>query len=693
MQLLTWYAQRLRAMSRQEICWRLACKIREATDRCLLKVRQRPIHIECIAVGNGEALEVRSEVVGLHLASRPVVPGDGAEEQSWIGLAVARADAICRNRLDLFDLEGQDVGSVIDWNYEYKAGRKAPTGFAPAIDYRDYAVTGDCKFVWEPNRHQHLVVLGRAFRLTGDCRYAETAVRHLESWIEQCPYGMGMNWRSPLELGIRIINWTWLFELIRPSGLLDRQRMARFLPVAYRHLWQITRQYSRFSSANNHLIGEAAGVYIASSYFRSLRAARRWQQESREILCREISSQTHGDGGTREQALGYHLFVAEFFLLCHLVGRNIGEEFPKPYQQQLERMVEFLAAFVEGGGSPPMFGDSDDGYVLDVGGREDRARSLLAVAAVLFGRSDFKALSGGCHEPLFWLLGRDGCKAHVRMAAETHPQRLSSRSLPDSGYYLLQAGSPGGKDAISVTFDCGELGFGPIAAHGHADALSFTLRAFGEDILVDPGTYDYFTYPNGRSYFRSTHAHNTVVVDDGNQSEMIGAFLWGRRATSRCLRWEPGPEGGTVTGEHDGYQARSGGVIHRRTISLDGRRGEVGIVDELSGPGLHTAALCLHLAESCTLERVSGQRYLFAAGAGPVQIDLDEQLRVEALRGSDGPIAGWVSRGYHRKTPTYTLVGRCTWQGRLTLRMRITLGDGREVPASRARLVEDRVVR
>lgn len=55
-----------------------------------------------------------------------------------------------------------------------------------------------------------------------------------------------------------------------------------------------------------------------------------------------------------------------------------------------------------------------------------------------------------------------------------------------------------------MVFDCGLLGMEPLAGHGHADALSFALRAFGSDVLVDPGTYDYFSYPTWREYFRST---------------------------------------------------------------------------------------------------------------------------------------------------------------------------------------------
>lgn len=135
------------------------------------------------------------------------------------------------------------------------------------LDYRDLRVTGDAKVVWEPIRHHHLVVLARAYRATGDVRYASAVVEQLESWLEQCPFGQGMNWRSPLELAIRLINWVWAVDLIREAGLVKGMLQACLRQAAYLHLWEITRKYSRGSSANNHRIGEAAGVFTASSSF------------------------------------------------------------------------------------------------------------------------------------------------------------------------------------------------------------------------------------------------------------------------------------------------------------------------------------------------------------------------------------------------------------------------------------------
>ncbi len=625
-----------------------------------------------ITASTGGQGGIRGETVSPYL---PPVEGGclsiPAMEQ-WKAALLERADGLIQNRMDLFDLEGLNFGASIDWNYEYKAGKKTPLRHAARIDYRSYEQTGDCKFVWEPNRHQHWVVLGRAYRLSGDDRYATAVRKQLDSWIAQCPYGRGMNWRSPLELAIRLINWAWAWELIRPSGVIGKTDLPRLLDVVRCHLREISRKYSRYSSANNHLVGEAAGTFIAAHYFHELKGAASWRRKSREILLREIHHQTHPDGGNREQAMGYHLFTLELFLLAALAARHLGEDFPAFYWERLEQMFVFLAGFMEDGGPPPMFGDSDDGYVLDLDDRQNRPAELLAVGAVLFRQPKFKALAAGFGERVFWLLGPQGYEDYQRLAVPGS-SALASHGFPYSGYYLLQSGRRGRADSVSLSFDCGELGWGPLAAHGHADLLSFTLKVGGGEVLVDPGTYDYFTYPRWRDYFRSTRAHNTIEIDQRNQAEILGPFLWGRRAVARCLCWKPEPDGGTVVGEYRGYTDGNGPCTHRRTIALRGTRPEISIRDELSGQGPHSAALHLHFAEQCRVRQITDQLFEVNAGGITIHIEIDPAFCVSLIHGGQEPIFGWLSRGYHRKVGTWTLRALADWHHEACFHTLITI--------------------
>jgi len=336
-------------------------------------------------------------------------------------------------------------------------------------------------------------------------------------------------------------------------------------------------------------------------------------------------------------------------------------------------MLAFLGVLSEGGAALPMIGDSDDGYVLDLGdSREPRA--LLCLGAGLFRRAEFKTWAGGHAEAAHWLLARSSRAECEALPSTPGDELLVSRAFPESGYYLLQGGHKRRRDRVSVVFDCGELGFTSIAAHGHADALSFSLRAFGTDVFVDPGTYDYFSFPAWREYFRSTRAHNTVVVDGLDQSVMQGPFLWGVRAQARCIAWEPGIQGGRVVGEHDGYTRLADPVVHRRTVELNPQARTLTIQDDIVASGPHDVAVCFHLAENAVLSSDRPNRYRIAVGGGAVTLEVDGRLAGEVLTASDEPIGGWVSRGYHRKVPSTTLIARCRSQGNGSYVTRIDLG-------------------
>ena len=661
-------------MSAGELAWRAAGRLRDAElwGRLALRLEPRP---RASDPGDaGACADPGFRVCDLRVGEWAVP--ERHDERQWRDRLVAHAEQVARHRLSFFDLVDRHLGDPIDWNRDHWSGRKAPLRFAPLVDYRDYEVTGDAKVVWEPNRHHHLVVLGRAYRATGDLRYAAAVVEQLESWLEQCPFGRGMNWRSPLELAVRLINWVWAIDLIRESGLVTGEFRTRLRHATYLHLWEITRKYSRGSSANNHRIGEAAGVFVATSYFRELDDAERWQRQSRQILGEEIIAQTYPDGGSREQAVGYHVFVLHFLLLAAIVARRTAQDFPEAYWSRLERMLEFLGTLSEGGTALPMIGDSDDGYVLDLGdSREPRA--LFCVGAGLFRRADFRAWAGSYAEAGRWLLGRSSRVEFDALASTPAAELLVSRALPDSGYYLLQCGHKGRDDRVSVVFDCGDLGFKSIAAHGHADALSVAVRAFGSDVFVDPGTYDYFSYPAWRAYFRSTKGHNTLVVDGLDQSVMLGAFLWGLRAHARCMVWEPRIQGGKVTGEHDGYTRLADPVLHRRTLELNECSRVLTIQDDIVASGIHEVATYFHLAEDALLSVERPNRYGIAVRGGTVTLEVDTRLTVDVLTGAHEPIGGWVSRGYHRKVPSTTLIARSRCQGKRSYVSRIEIEPAR----------------
>jgi uncharacterized heparinase superfamily protein len=661
MQTLSWYVRRARSMSGAELTWRLQSMARDAADRCRLALDLEPK--PAITTG-GAPLAFTPAAVGCW-------NGDALPPayDAWRRQLVRDAEAAAAHRLSFFNLVDRHLGDPIQWNVDHETGKSAPVRFAPSIDYRDIRVAGDAKVVWEPARHHQLVVLGRAYRATGRMEFADAVAEQISSWIDQCPYGRGMHWRSPLELAIRIINWSWAIELIHPSGVVSGAFEERLLRSLHQHLWDLTRKYSRGSSANNHRLGEAAGVFIATACVPAA-GDPAWHEESRAILSEEVIRQSHADGGTREQALSYQMFVLQFVLAAAHVGRARGSELSAPALDRAGRMLEFIARLSDAG-APPMFGDSDDGYVLDLGGRGS-PQSVLALGAAILNRPDLCPAAAFC-EPAFWVLGDQWSALHAR--ADAAPRPLQPHAFHDTGIYLLQSGRAGEPDAVSVTMDAAELGYGPLAAHGHADALAITLRLGGTDILVDTGTCDYFTDHTWRTYFRTTAAHNTIGIDGLDQSVITGPFMWGDRATATLIAWEPSEHGGRVAAEHDGYRRLADPVTHRREVRLDAARHEIDIEDTLDMQEEHDVRLALHLSEICSLVRAEGAELLVEADGRRLTFSFDPRLRVEALHGSMCPRAGWISRGYHHRAPVLTLIGSARLRGPQRLRTRISFGD------------------
>ncbi len=203
--------------------------------------------------------------------------------------------------------------------------------------------------------------------------------------------------------------------------------------------------------------------------------------------------------------------------------------------------------------------------------------------------------------------------------------------------------------------------------------MSFTLRVGGRDVLVDPGTFDYFAHPEWRTWFRTTAAHNTLEVDGLDQSEMLGPFLWGRRAHARCTRFAAEGEGGTVAGGHDGYARLAAPVRHSRTIQMRAESGVVDVTDEIESGGEHDVRIYFHVADDCAVRMDGDSRVRIDAGRSVVHLETDPALEISLFSGSEDPILGWVSRGYHRKEPSTSIVARGSASGNARFRFRLRI--------------------
>lgn len=655
---LAWKLNRLRAMGGAEIAHRVADVVRQQ-------------------------LQAR----GYGLATRPPAPQLERCAPAWLGLDalpadpspyLAAAERILAGRFDVFALHAAALGFPPPWNRDPKTGTTAPLQFGKTLNYRDEAVVGDIKCLWEPNRHLALSDLAMAYRLSGDLRYAHGVRILLDDWLLQCPYPLGANWSSALELALRLVSWSYTWQLLggsdSPLFQQDEGRafQRRWLDSIYQHCHFVAGHFSRHSSANNHLFGELTGLHVAALTWPCWPDSARWLRQTSAELEAEALKQNGPDGVNREQAIYYQHSVADEMLLCVLAGRASGQPRSPAFLARLEKMLEFIAGLMNVAGELPMIGDADDALLAHWGRHPgwNPYRSLLASGAVLFGRADFKAKAGGFDDKSRWLLGAEGQQRYAALppaAAADGPLAFA-----EGGYYVMgQAlGTP---QELQLVADAGPLGYLGIAAHGHADALALTLSVAGTAVLIDPGTYAYHTQKKWRDYFRGTSAHNTVRVDGQDQSESGGNFLWLRKAAARCDAWQIEGARQRWSASHDGYRRLADPVLHRRTIELPGAPGVIIVDDVLECAGSHAIEWFWHLAPECAAVVAEGAVRVRGPGF-TLEIAMPGAAIVpQVVCGDEALPLGWIARRFDEKQAAPTIVWRETIQGTVRRRTEFRL--------------------
>ncbi len=567
------------------------------------------------------------------------------------------AESLLGNRFDLLGHRALDFGDPIDWHLDPVSGRRAPLRHWSLIDPLDADVVGDSKVIWELSRHQWLVRLAQAHRLTGDDRFAMACAAQVTAWLDRNPRGMGINWASSLEVAFRLMSWSWVLHLLHdapvwPAGL--RERMLASLSA---HASHVERYLSHYFSPNTHLTGEALGLFHAGGIFPGLPRAARWRDLGRSILEREALRQILPDGVYFEQSTCYQRYTAEIYLQFIALSEHNGLEVSGAVRERIGRLLDALLALLGPDRSMPRIGDADGGWLLPLDLRAaDDARGVFSTAAVVFERPDYAWASEGLQAETLWLLGPSAAAAMARLSP--HPPRSApSQVLPHGGYAVLR--EHWRPDADQVILDVGPLGCPNSSGHGHADLLALQCSFRGRPYVVDPGTLGYTATGGDRAHFRATAAHSTIEVDGRGQAVPRGPFGWHARPRARLLRF--GANDASLhfaEGAHRAYEDLPGSVRHRRGVILTRAPGFCVVVDDLGGAGEHHLDLRFQLAPMPVA--VTGDQWVRAGmpGAEGLLIRAFSTVTVKATvaEGDLEPRRGWIAPVYGVQMPAPMLV-------------------------------------
>jgi len=639
---LGWYARRAAAMSPAELAWRT----RDQGLRAWWSRRQ---------VRPGQLGPDAAAPAGERTSAAALPPGTAELVSEEVKAAVVRAaDQLLRGEWELLGVLRTDLVRP-DWFLDPVTGRRSVQDrYAFRIDHRSEEQVGNVKQIWELSRLQHLTLLATAWYLTRDEQYARRVAEHLRSWFRENPFLSGVNWTSGIELGIRLISLVWIRRLLDdwPGAADVFERDALAARQIRWHQQYLAAFPSRGSSANNHVIAEAAGQLVASCAFPWFRESERWRRRSALLLERQLIRNTFPSGIGRELASDYQCFVAELGFIAAVEAGASGHPLGPATWTRLGAMADSAAALVDERLRPPRQGDSDEGrgLVLDAP-TANHWPSLLALAGALVGRLDWWPRPPADAGSVLV-----GALAGTRHDLEGRPGQRPSR-FADAGVTLLRSHAP---EEIWCRCDGGPHGFLSIAAHAHADALSVEVRYAGVDILADPGTYCYHGERAWRSYFRSTIAHNTVEIGGQSQSSERGPFMWSHHARTRELEVIDDGDIARWTAEHDGYVSLDPPSRHRRSVLLDRASRSIDIIDQIDG-GSHDVRLAFHLGPEVQADLdgpVAMLRWSAGSAVGAAWLELPPALAWSLHRAETDPILGWYSPGLGRRIPAFTLLGR-----------------------------------
>lgn len=349
--------------------------------------------------------------------------------------------------------------------------------------------------------------------------------RLIERWIEDNPPGQGNGW-EPYPSSLRIVNW---IKFALSGGALSSQAVAS-LAVQIRFL----SERLEFHLLGNHLLANAKALIFAGVFFEQ-EEAEEWLAKGLAILCREIPEQILADGGHFERSPMYHSIILEDMLDIENIGKayRMGE-FIKA--DSIGRMRDWLAAMCHPDGQIAFFNDAAFGIAPDL-------KELNGYA---------ERLSHPAQKPPV-----DGV---LRLA--------------ESGYIRLQ------QESAVLLVDAAPIGPNYLPGHAHADTLSFELSLHGHRLIVNSGTSCYGSGAE-RQRQRGTAAHNTLVVNGQDSSEVWDGFRVARRAQVPSLDITRTAGGIRVEASHDGYRRLSGHNLHWRTWLLDNE--SLVIEDEVTG--------------------------------------------------------------------------------------------------------------
>jgi len=365
------------------------------------------------------------------------------------------------------------VDKKVAWQNDFYQDISLTNNTANKIKPGDYLP--DAKTPWELSRFQQIFALGMAYKnaikindIESATKYSQTFFRLVNSWLNQNPFSIGINWLCPMEVGIRAINLIWGIYFFKDEKDIENHFWTRLQNSLHQHAIYLEYNWETSDKPNNHYISDLIGYFYLCTLFKQNKKIEKKLHQCKHWLLDQFNHQINLDGSSYEGSTYYHRLVSEMFLHFKIMCDIQKIQLPKSFDDKFEKCLQFLDACTIKPDSLVQIGDNDSGKIL-VGMFCQQSQTFTNLTSQRF--YDFGLTVIKCNKP------------NVHLTFRTPPPNAKQPS-----------------------------------GHVHNDFLSITLSLDDEPVLVDPGSYLYTSNSWWRNTLRSATSHNAFYLKETHKS-------------------------------------------------------------------------------------------------------------------------------------------------------------------------------
>lgn len=361
----------------------------------------------------------------------------------------------------------------------------------------------DIKRIWEIARLQFLIAPAYLYKVTNDDKYATYVVSIILDFIEKNKYPYGPNWNTTMEVGIRLTNLIFAYDMVKKSPEIKISEKTRIYLSIAEHRKHILLFPEKLGNVKyNHYLGGLLGEIISGCFLRNI-IGEKYFKNTISKFNTEVLSQFLSDGGNFEGSTYYHRLSLEMVGVMYDVYQSFNYEIPDLVEMRLIKAVHFYKNLMTNEGYYPQIGDNDSGEIIRLFTSTNNNRNLILLSYL---KSIFRN--------------------NKKMKFNDSNNQFETLLYNNSNIGVFKS------NKIKLYFSAVNSQKYKLGSHNHNDILSFEIVYDDLPIIVDPGTGNYTYDRTLRNKLRSIDCHSTVSFNNLEQRLMSSnVFYWSSQVT------------------------------------------------------------------------------------------------------------------------------------------------------------------